>query len=101
MSDIGLSPLAARKLQAREKLERAKAKLQKIEAVERSQTRKAELRRKTLIGEKILEKSRTNANLNKYVLSLIAEMPDREKLLFQQLASEMQERLPQDPHRPD
>lgn len=97
MSDIEPSPIAARKMQAREKFERAKAKLQKIEAAERTQARKADMRRRTLIGEKILEKLPTNANLSKFVLSLIAEMTDRDKLLFQQLISETKARLSQEP----
>ena len=100
MSDIELSPIAARKLQAREKVERAKAKLQKIEAAERTQDRKANMRRKVLLSEKILEKLPTNPGLSKFVLSLIAEMQEREKQLFKELVSEIKERLPQDPHRP-
>jgi len=100
MSDMEPSPLATRKMLAREKVERAKAKLQKIEAAERTQVRKADMRRKVLLGEKILEKLPTNPGLNKFVLSLIVEMQEREKQLFKELVSEIKERLPQDPHRP-
>lgn len=93
MDDKASSPLAARKEQALERLRRAKAKLQKIEGAERSAARKADTRRKVLLGAKVLAEMQRVKGLDKVVLSWIDGMEQRDKPLFTDLEAELTKRL--------
>lgn len=92
MNDMASSTLAARKEQALERLRRAKAKLQKIEGAERSAARKADTRRKVLLGAKVLAELHSVKGLDKLVLNWIGAMEQRDKPLFTGLEAELVKR---------
>ena len=85
------------KEKALKKLEEAKARLQQIEAREKENDRKAETRRKILLGAAVLQNLDTLEGLDAVTLNWITRMPARDRALFTELEAHLAKKIHESP----
>lgn len=69
--------------QAEKRLEQAKAQVQRARAAEAQKERKADTRRKVIIGGYVLAKARVDPRFWQFIQNTVAEMSEKDRAAFE------------------